>query len=281
MKTSYCSSSVFGVLFFATTVGFSQVTAPLPSSAAPRVASPATTPVKEDPAVPVPRLNMLSKDGPYMLVRHKAYVDRIKQRPPQIAFFGDSITEWWMFDFDKRYGPYGAANFGIGGDKTQNLLWRICNGEMEMKPKVAVVLIGTNNLSDDLDRVSEGIIKIVQTIQEKSPDTKVLLLGIFPRGWDENQYHWYVPRIQKVNATIAKLDDGEKVRFLDIGNKLLEPGGTISRTVFKDGLHLSALGYQRWGDAMQPLLEEMVGKPLPCIAPIPAPAPVVVPQAAK
>lgn len=279
MKSRHRPSGWFAVFFLTTTIGFSQVVAPPPSPATVPAALPTATPVKEDPAVPMPRLNMVSKDGPYMMIRHKEYVNRAKQSPPQIAFFGDSITEWWMFDFDKRYGPYGAANFGIGGDKTQNLLWRICNGEMEMKPKVAVVLIGTNNINDNPDRIAAGIIKIVQTIREKSPDTKVLLLGIFPRGWDANEYRWYVPRIAQVNATIAKLDDGKNVRFLDIGDELLEPDGTLSRTVFKDGLHLTALGYQRWGDAMQPLLEEMIGKPLPYTALTPESA--LPPQEAK
>lgn len=272
MKTPHYTSGLFAVFFLTTTLGFSQVAAPSP--AAVPAAPPSATPAKEDPAVPVPRLNMVGKDGrPYMMVRHLAYVERVKRSPcPEIVFFGDSITEWW-FDWQNHYGKYGAVNFGIGGDKVQNLLWRIYNGEMEMKPKVAVVLIGTNNINDNPDRIAAGIIKVVEAIQEKSPDTKILLLGIFPRGWDANEYRWYAPRIARVNAIIAKLDDGTKVRFLDIGDKLLEPDGTISRAVLKDGLHPSGRGYLRWGAAMQPLLEEMVGKPMPYDAPILPPLP--------
>lgn len=278
MKTSHYTAGLVTAFLFTTTLGFSQATPPAP--AATPATPPSAAPVKEDPTVPVPRLNMVGKDGqPYMMARHAVYVERVKRSPaPEIVFFGDSITEWW-FDWQNHYGKYGAVNFGIGGDKVQNLLWRICNGEMEMKPKVAVVLIGTNNINDNPERIGAGIIKVVEAIQERSPDTKILLLGLFPRGWDANEFRWYAPRIARVNAVISKLDDGKKVRYLDIGPKLLEPDGTISRTVFKDGLHLSGRGYLRWGDAMQPLLEELVGKPMPYVPPTLPPLPAT--EAAK
>lgn len=204
---------------------------------------------------------------------HEGYVNRVQNYPPKIIFFGDSITQWWPWmDFKARYGTYGAADFGIGGDQTQHLLWRILNGEMG-QPKVAVVMIGTNNLgSHSPENIAAAITKIVATIQEKSPATKVLLLGIFPRGWDEKGFPGLRPRIRKVNGIIAKLENGKSVRYLDLESILLEPDGTLSKEVSSDSLHLKMGGYMRWAKAMQPLLEEMVGCPLPFV-PLPSPTP--------
>ena len=219
-----------------------------------------------DPTLPADRLNLKWKTGGSWESTHLGYVKRAQKGNVNLVFFGDSITQWWGgADFKKRYGALGAVDFGIGGDKTQNLLWRIQNGEMDgITPKVAVVLIGTNNLgSASADKIAEGITLVVKAIREKSPQTKVLLLGIFPRGWNANELKWYQSKIQKINGTLAKLGDGKDVRFADLGPQMLEPDGTLSRTVFKDGLHPSAEGYKRWAEAMQPLLDEMLELPVP------------------
>jgi lysophospholipase L1-like esterase len=191
---------------------------------------------------------------------HAAYVERAKRGHVNLVFFGDSITQWWPWqDFKKRYEPLGAVNFGIGGDKTQNLLWRIENGEMEgIAPKLAIVLIGTNNMDGQLHLVPEAIGKIVTAIRTKSPTTRVLLLGIFPRGWDEGQFKYMMPKIARINEAISKFADGDMVRYADFTKNLLEEDGTISRKIFKDGLHLSGEGYTRWADAMQPHIDEML-----------------------
>lgn len=216
---------------------------------------------KEHPAIPLGRPDLKWKTGGSWLGTHQDYVKRASQGKVNLVFFGDSLTQWWDWqDFKRRYNPLRGVNFAIGGDKTQNLLWRIQNGEMEgISPKLAVVLIGTNNLgSDSSAQIAEGIKAVVTSIQEKSPTTKVLLLGIFPRGWDGKQFQ---KKIGTINSTIARLDDGEMVRYADLGRHLLEPDGTLSREVSSDSLHLKAAGYRRWATAMQPLLEEMMGLP--------------------
>ena len=216
-----------------------------------------------DPCVPVQKFSVWG-GGSTWQGTHSNYVARAKKGGVNLVFFGDSITQWWPWDdFKARYEALGAVNFGIGGDRVENLLWRVENGEMDgITPKVAVVLIGTNN---DFHRsdipVAKGVAKVVEAIQKRSPSTKVLVLGIFPRGWDKGQFDFYVPHIKRVNAELAKLDNGTSVRFADVGKKLPEPDGSWPRSVSKDGLHLAPEGYRRWAAAMQPILAEMLGVP--------------------
>ncbi len=209
------------------------------------------------------------KEYPWMSVatwtgKHEAFLKRAKEGKIDLLFVGDSITEGWGNNaiWQKTYGPLNAANFGIGGDTTENVLWRLENGELEgIAPKVAVVLIGTNNFGLEghtPDAVVKGVTAVVQTLRKKLPATKILLLAIFPR--DEKPTADIRKRIKTVNDQIVKLDDRKTVRFLDIGPKLSNPDGSLSKEVMPDFLHLSEKGYQIWADAMGPLLKELMGK---------------------
>jgi lysophospholipase L1-like esterase len=188
---------------------------------------------------------------------------RAKEGKIDLLFVGDSITEGWGNNavWQKTYAPLNAANFGIGGDTTENVLWRLQNGEIDgLAPKVAVLLIGTNNFGLEghaPDAVAKGVTTVVQTLRAKLPKTKVLLLAIFPR--DEKPGTENRKRIQKVNEQIAKLDDRKNVRYLDIGAKLSNADGSLSKEVMPDFLHLSEKGYQIWAEAMAPLLKELMG----------------------
>ena len=219
--------------------------------------------VAPDPCVPTPKFSVWG-GGSSWQGTHSNYVARAKRGGVNLVFFGDSITQWWPWkDFKERYEALGGVNFGMGGDRVENLLWRIENGEMEgITPKVAVLLIGTNN---DFHRedipVAKGIAKVVEAIRKRSPTTKVLVLGIFPRGWDKGQFDFYVPHVKRVNAELAKLDNGDTVRFADVGKALPDPDGSWPRSVSSDGLHLAAEGYRRWAVAMKPILAEMMGVP--------------------
>ena len=192
---------------------------------------------------------------------HQQFLNRIRQGPIDLLFIGDSITAGWASRaqdiWDKYYGPHNAANFGIGGDRTQHILWRINNGELDgIKPKVIVLMIGTNNTGrDSPEEIAAGVEKIVATIRTKLPETKILLLGVFPRmkGYEKQGV-----KIAPINSLIGKLDDGKMVRYLDIGEKFKDADGKIPLDVMPDGLHPSAKGYQIWADAMQPLLSEMM-----------------------
>lgn len=209
---------------------------------------------KEQPATtkPVPR------SGAWMK-RHEAFLDRAKEGNIDLLFLGDSITQGWGSNpvWNRYYKPRNAANFGIGGDRTEHVLWRIENGEIDgISPKVAVLMIGTNNAgSNTAEEIAQGIEAIVKTLREKLPRTKILLLAVFPRGESANRTR---EKLAEVNERIAKLDDGQMVKFLDIGKQFLNDDETISKAVMPDFLHLSRKGYRIWADAMEPTLWSML-----------------------
>jgi lysophospholipase L1-like esterase len=193
---------------------------------------------------------------------HERFLERAKQGNIRLLFLGDSITAGWYGKggkeiWDRSYGPRDAANFGIGGDRTQHVLWRIENGEVDgIKPKVAVLMIGTNNAgSNSADEIADGITAIVKRLHEKLPETKVLLLAVFPRGQKPNPGR---EKLSAVNEKIASLGDGKMVTYLDIGKNFVGEDGTISREIMPDFLHLSPRGYQIWADAIEPTLAKML-----------------------
>lgn len=218
----------------------------------------------EDPSVPAPR----TKEYGWMSVKtwnqkHESFLKRAKEGKIDLLFLGDSITEGWGNNavWQKYYAPLNAANFGIGGDVTQNVLWRITTGgEIEgLSPKVAVLMIGTNNFGlhgDNEAAVIKGVTTLVETLRKKLPNTKLLLLAIFPR--DQNPGAQIRKKIKAVNDGIAKLDDGKTIRYLDIGPKLANADGSLDKAVMPDFLHLSLKGYEIWAEAMAPLLSEMM-----------------------
>jgi lysophospholipase L1-like esterase len=205
------------------------------------------------------------------LKRHEQFVSMAKKGDIEVLFLGDSITDAWGGEghsakssgreiFEKEFQPLKAANFGIGGDRTQHVLWRLQHGELDgIHPKVLMLMIGTNNMgSNSAAEIAEGITAIVQEIHKRSPTTKVLLLGVFPRGQKPTPVR---DKIKRVNDIISRLDDGGKtVKYLDIGDKFLQPDGTISREIMPDFLHPTAKGYQIWADAVKEPINELLRK---------------------
>ena len=220
---------------------------------------------KEHSAVkPVPREANWMK-------RHEGFVAMAKKGGIDVLFLGDSITDAWGGEghggsgakiFKKEFEPMKAANFGIGGDRTQHVLWRLQNGEFEgLQPKVVMLMIGTNNSNgkdNTAEEIADGVTAIVKEIHKRSPQTKVLLLGVFPRGEKPNPAR---EKLKQVNTTISKLDDGGKtVKYLDIGGKFTADDGTISKEIMPDFLHLSEKGYQIWADAVKEPIKELMAK---------------------
>ena len=225
-------------------------------------AIPAGDKAKPNPATKAePRMSL--QPDPGWLNRHKGFVDIAKKGDVDVLFIGDSITDAWRgpgakSTWEKHFVPLKAANFGIGGDRTQHVIWRLEHGELDgISPKVAVVMIGTNNTgSESAEQIAEGITGVVKTIHDKSPKTKVLLLAVFPRSPGAKDA--VRGKIAKINETIAKLDDGKMVRYMDIGPKFLEQDGTLTKEIMPDFLHLSTKGYEIWGDAIAPTVKEMM-----------------------
>jgi beta-glucosidase len=232
------------------------------------IAQTTTAPSVMEPAdVAAPKLGRDGQLDSHFARMHSAYLKRRSEGPIDILFLGDSITEGWSGQgkeiWDKFYANRNAVHFGIGGDKTQHVLWRIDNGELDgISPKVVILLIGTNNVGYPAEDIIKADAKIVAEIHQKLPQTRVLVLGIFPRGPDPSIPKWaeFRAKIIEVNKGLAALEDGDKTRFLDIGDKFLTPDGKITKEFMFDdvALHPNTEGYLLWVAAMNPLLDEMM-----------------------
>lgn len=200
---------------------------------------------------------------------HAAFLARAQAGPVGLVFIGDSITAGWKNApavWDAYFGPYQPANFGISSDQTQNVLWRIENGELDgISPRVVVLMIGTNNTgSHTAAEITVALERIISVTRQKLPETNILLLGIFPRGprimrdglsdgWEQR-----MNVIREVNTALPSLVDGKRVYFLDIGPRFLDETGSIPNALMPDQLHLSPAGYQVWAEAMQPTLDALL-----------------------
>lgn len=192
--------------------------------------------------------------------RHNLNIKAGNGSNSEIIFYGDSLTEGWgkagKYVFEKEYMPRHALNFGIGGDGTSQIIWRLTNGECEgLRPKLVVLMIGTNNLyrpkTDSNDDVVKGVKAVLDTFQSRLPTAKILLLGILPRkGFSE--------RIVNINKQISAFDDKARIRFLDMGTFFQTQKGELNTELYvPDMTHLSAKGYEKWAEVMAPLLNEM------------------------
>ena len=204
--------------------------------------------------------------------RHEQFMkdkaEALKKGPIQLVFIGDSITDAWRGGeqnkiYKERWGKYNPLNLGISGDKTEHVLWRLENGELDGLAggtKLVVMMIGTNNLGNQPratpEDTAKGIECLVQTIRQKLPEAKLLLLGVFPRGREASNP--FRAQIKTVNDAISKLDDGKQVRYVDLGPAFLDGNGTLPADVMPDQLHPNAKGYQIWADEMGPIIEEMM-----------------------
>ena len=197
--------------------------------------------------------------------RQQAVNARVKQGHVDLVFLGDSITEGWGKNaaWKKHFEPLKAANFGIGGDRTEHVLWRIENGELDgVTPKAIVLLIGTNNLpanttytANTVEETFNGVKAIVDKLKEKEPQAHILLLAVFPR-----EDKPLTDKIAELNGMIAKLDDGKQVKFLNINDKFVDSDGKLLPGVMgRDKLHPAAKGYDLWAEAIRPTLTEWLG----------------------
>jgi beta-glucosidase len=180
------------------------------------------------------------------------------------VFIGDSITSGWESRgtkvWEKFYGKRNAVNLGIGGDLTQHVIWRLDNGNVKgISPKADVVMIGTNNSRDNTPKqIAEGVTVIINQLRTKLPDTKVLLLAIFPRGANNEDDRRQVN--QKANANFSKLADGNHVHYLDIGPKFMNDDGELTRGMMPDLLHLNEQGYIIRAESIESSLSKLLGE---------------------
>ena len=193
--------------------------------------------------------------------RHEAMNARVKERNVDLLFIGDSITHWWdragKEVWDKYYAPRNAVNLAISGDRTEHVLWRLENGNIDgISPKLAVLMIGTNNhMSSPPEVTARDIRLIVAKLRMRLPSTKVLVLGIFPRGSGDEDGARQINR--KVNELISDIGDGKMVHYLNMGSTFLD-GRRLKPSLFPDGTHPSAEGYAAWAEALEPFIERLM-----------------------
>jgi lysophospholipase L1-like esterase len=263
LHTLFLGAAFLGASAFAADEAKKPVADAKPAAKAPAAKAPAVKLPAQPADVAAPKLGNDGQPQPGFLKAHESFVALAKKGEAQVVFLGDSITAGWNGQkalFEKEYAQYKAVNFGIGGDRVQHVLWRVENGEFEgIKPKAVVLMIGTNNVGNAAhtpELIANGIKKIIEAIHQRSPDTKVLLLAIFPRSAKPTD----AARVknEKVNALIAKFNDGKKVHFFDIGAKFLTADGTLEKSVMPDLLHLNAASYQVEADAIREKLSSLV-----------------------
>jgi len=224
------------------------------------VATAAMVGLANDAVNPVPRSDQ------WWMQRHQSMNERVKQGNVDLIFIGDSITHGWEGAgkevWEAYYGHRNAVNLGIGGDRTQHVLWRLDNGNIDgIDPKLAVIMIGTNNAGpNEPEETAEGIKAILTKLRDRLPKMKIVLLAIFPRG--ETPEDPLRQKNEKVNKLIAQFCDGEMVKFVDIGSAFLTIDGVLPKEIMPDLLHPNARGYSIWAAAIEPYVAEVLG-PLP------------------
>ena len=189
--------------------------------------------------------------------------NRLKEGNIDLAFIGDSITQGWEGNgkqvWESYYGARKAVNLGFGGDRTEHVIWRLTKGAWnQIKPKVAVLMIGTNNTGhkmQDPSQTAAGIERILNILKERSPKTKVLLLGVFPRGRAPHDRGRVIN--QGINQIIRRLADNDRVHYMDLGDHFLQSDGDLPASIMPDALHLNEEGYRIWAEAMEPKLKEL------------------------
>ncbi len=227
---------------------------------APEAPPTSTVPAAVRTSTPVPKLEERWQQNHAHLVK-SAHDGKIK-----IAFFGDSITHYWVETGGELWKsallPLGAANFGIGGDKCEHILWRLQNGELEgMKPAVVVLMAGTNNLWEyelKPTEIASGIATCLETIRKLQPQAKILLMGVIPQGRQPTDQ--MRQKIKDINAILAALPASSYDAFFDLGSKLLMDDGTFPERFSADQTHLTAEGYAIWLAEMQPILNRFMNK---------------------
>lgn len=207
---------------------------------------------------PVPRTEE------WWVARHEHFNAQAAAGGIDLVLLGDSITHAWEGPgkevWTEYYAHRNAANFGISGDRTQHVLWRIDHGNFDgINPKLIVIMIGTNNSHDNTAaEIADGVTAIVQKLHGKLPETKILMLAIFPRGSEPTDER----RINNMaaNEIFRGIADGKMIHYLDIGRVFMNPDGTISAEIMPDFLHLTPAGYRLWADAMEEKVAELMGK---------------------
>ena len=197
------------------------------------------------------------------LSRHEAFLADARRVDPLVVFVGDSITDGWRLEgkavWNERFAALPALNFGIDGDRTQHVLWRIQHGEFDrIHPRVLVLMLGTNNTPEDRNSTAEviaGVTAVVEAFRAKLPQTRILLLAIFPRGQKGEPIR---AKLSQVNSALSRLGDEQWIYFRDLNPNFLSADGTLPTDLMPDLLHPNEKGYRVWADALREPLAKLL-----------------------
>lgn len=209
--------------------------------------------------------NPVDRKEQWWIDRHKSFVERATKGDVNVLFLGDSLTHGWENAkevWERSFSQLHAAEFGIQGDQSQHVLWRIKEGkELEgIHPRVVVLLIGVNDLAEGKTpgETAKGIAAVVRELRRQRPGANILLLGIFPHG--QTAISPLRAKIKQVNERIANLDDARRVHYIDFGVRFLDKDGNLTNEIAPDFVHLSSKGYQIYADEIRPILEDLLRK---------------------
>lgn len=188
----------------------------------------------------------------------EALVAAMKGQPCDLIFIGDSITQGWVQRgkdvWEKHYAQRHALDFGVGADATQHTLWRLEHMDVaSFRPKVAVVLIGTNNTRNTPEDIAAGIKAVLVKTQQTFPGVKVILMSILPNARAQE-------KMKAVNVLTQTFADNRTVFYLDLAAKMT-PEGDSWKGLGPDKLHLTAEGYEMWAAELDPLLAKLAAAP--------------------
>ena len=197
--------------------------------------------------------------------RHDAVNERLKQGNVDLLFIGDSITQGWEKAgkeiWNTYYAPRNAVNMGFSGDRTQHVLWRLDNSNLEgLSPKLAIIMIGTNNSNrndNTAEEIADGIITICQRLRTKLPKTRILLLAIFPRNAGPSAQR---QKNAKAGLLASRVADGKMIHYLDINSRFLTKDGLLTKDIMPDYLHPNSAGYKIWAEAIEPKVAKLMGE---------------------
>ncbi len=207
-----------------------------------------------------------SRPAKWWTERHAEKLKQLKStKSVDLLMIGDSITHGWEGRgkqvWSEYYAKRNAFNIGYGGDRTEHVIWRLQHGEVEgISPKLAVIMIGTNNTGhrqDPAPQTAAGIKMILGELKKRLPKTKVLLLAVFPRGATADD------KLRKLNTGINKIikgyANGKSVFFLNINSTFLDDDGKLPKAIMPDLLHPREKGYRMWAEAMEPTIKKLIG----------------------
>jgi lysophospholipase L1-like esterase len=187
----------------------------------------------------------------------------VKAEHYRALYLGDSITQLWdPALWRANMAPRGVLNAGVSGDRSEHLVWRLDHGNLDgPPPHVAIVMIGTNDIGHgrSVEDAAEGIRAVLIKLRVREPTTRILLLGLWPRGATPSDP--FRKKAEAVNKLIQRCGDNKTVFYADIGGVLLDARGELTRAISPDLLHFTAAGYARIAPLLDRLLDPLLAMP--------------------